>query len=276
CGSQAAGIIEYLTDGSWTKRLHPGWGAHAGVIAAQLAGAGFTGPETVLEGGHGLYAAFAGGHDAARLDALLASLGRTWELEELTLKPYPCGSIAQPYMDCAARLRDRVRPTEIAAIRCRTAAGPVPRLWEPLAAKHAPPNGYAAKFSLPYLVATILVRGRAGLAEFSDEAVRDAGVLAVARRVTYELDPAIDYPRQFVGDVEITLADGRVLRERQDRPRGGPDAPLTRAEIEAKFRGNAALALPTRRLDDAIRAIDGLATGAPLTELLASVTVERT
>jgi 2-methylcitrate dehydratase PrpD len=276
CGSQAAGIIEYLADGSSTKRLHPGWGAHAGVVAAQLARAGFTGPETVLEGTHGLYAAFAGGHDPGRLGALLDTLGRRWELEALTLKRYPCGSIAQPYMDCAARLREQVRPADIAAIRCRTAAGPVPRLWEPLAAKQAPPNGYAAKFSLPYLVASILVRGRAGLAEFAEEAVRDPEVLAVARRVTYELDAGIDYPRRFVGDVEVALADGRTLRERQDRPRGGPDAPLTRAELEAKFRGNAGLALPPDRVERAIRAVDGLAAGAPLTGLLASLTAERT
>src|SRR5678815_4635761 len=126
----------------------------------------------------------------------------------------------RPYMDCAMRLRERVRPEQIAAIRCRTAAGPLPRLWEPLASKHAPPNGYAAKFSLPYLVAVILVKGRAGLAEFEDRAVRDPDVLAVTRTVTYEIDPAIDYPRQFVGDVEIVLTDGRVLREHQDRPRG--------------------------------------------------------
>jgi 2-methylcitrate dehydratase PrpD len=271
CGSQAAGIIEYLTDGTWTKRLHPGWGAHGGVIAALLARSGFTGPETVLEGGHGLYAAFAGGHDGARLDGLLDTLGSTWELGELTLKPYPCGSIAQPYMDCAMRLRERVRPGEIAAIRCRTAAGPVPRLWEPLAAKHAPPNGYAAKFSLPYLLATILVRGRAGLAEFADEAARDPEVLGLARRVGYELDATIDYPRQFVGDVEITLTDGRVLRERQDRPRGGPDAPLTPAQIEAKFRGNAGLALPADKVERIVAGVRTLAADAPLADLLAAL-----
>ena len=273
CGSQAAGIIEYLADGSWTKRLHPGWAAHAGVTATLLARAGFTGPASVFEGMHGLYAAFAGGHDAARLEALLAGLGRVWETEQLTLKPYPCGSIAQPYMDCAARLRDRARPDDITRIVCRTASGPVPRLWEPLAGKHAPPNGYAAKFSLPYLVATILVRGRAGLAEFTDEAVRDARVLDVARRVGYELDETIDYPRQFVGDVEVTLADGRVLRERQDRPRGGPDAPLTRAEVEAKFRGNAALALPEARIGGIIRSVDALADGGPLAALVAALTL---
>ncbi len=106
-----------------------------------------------------------------RLEAQLASLGHEWELAQLTFKPYPCGSIAQPYMDCALRLRQqhRVRPDDVVSILCRTAAGPVPRLWEPLAAKHAPPNGYAAKFSLPYLLASILVRGRAGLAEFTDD-----------------------------------------------------------------------------------------------------------
>jgi 2-methylcitrate dehydratase PrpD len=278
CGSQAAGIIEYLADGSWTKRLHPGWAAHAGVVAAQLARAGFTGPSSVFEGVHGLYAAFAGGHDAARLGALLETLGRTWELAELTLKPYPCGSIAQPYMDCAQRLRERdgVKPDVIAAVRCRTSPGPVPRLWEPLAAKHAPPNGYAAKFSLPYLLAAIFVKGRAGLAEFTDGAVRDPEVLRVASRVTYELDPSIDYPRQFVGDVEVTLTDGRRVRERQDRPRGGPDAPLTRAEIEAKFRGNAGLALPLARAAAIIDAVRGLGAAASLKPLIATLTPETT
>jgi 2-methylcitrate dehydratase PrpD len=276
CGSQAAGIIEYLVDGTWTKRLHPGWNAHAGLVATVLAETGFTGPETVLEGGHGLYAAFAGGHDAGRLEALLASLGRTWELAELTFKPYPCGSIAQPYMDCAMRLRTQhgLRPADIRSVRCRTSAGPLPRLWEPLASKHAPPNGYAAKFSLPYLVAVILVKGRAGLAEFEDAAVADPAVLAVTRAVTYEIDPAIDYPRQFVGDVEVTLVDGRVLRERQDRPRGGPDAPLTREELEAKFRGNAA-ALPAPQIERLIRLVHTLDEDAPLADLFTALTSGR-
>lgn len=100
-------------------------------------------------------------------------------------------------LDCALGLRERhgIRPEEVAEISCRTAAGPVPRLWEPLAAKRRPPNGYAAKFSLPYLVAVMLVTGRAGLAEFTDEAVQDDAVLRLASRVGYEPDPTIDYPR---------------------------------------------------------------------------------
>ena len=271
CGSQAGGIIEYLGDGTWTKRLHPGWGAHAGVVATRLAAAGFTGPERVFEGEHGFYAAFAGGHDAARLEEHVGSLGRTWEILNLTYKPYPSGSIAQPYMDCAARLRDehKIAPEAIVEVRCRTADGPVPRLWEPLAAKHRPANGYVAKFSLPYLLASVLVRGTAGLADFTDEAVRDESVLAVAGRVAYDLDPTIDYPRQFVGDVRIRLRDGRVLEAHQDHPRGGPDFPLAPRDLERKFRGNARLALSADVVDAVVDDVGRLATLSHVGPLMA-------
>jgi 2-methylcitrate dehydratase PrpD len=274
CGSQASGIIEYLTDGSWTKRLHPGWAAHAGVTAALLARAGFTGPETVFEGAHGFYAAFAGGHDPVRLEALLGSLGRTWELANLTFKPYPCGSIAHPYMDCARRLRERHRlqPEEIVEVRCRTAEGPIPRLWEPLAAKHRPPNGYAAKFSLPYLLASILVHGRATLADFTDAAVEDEMRRRVAARVFYDVDPTIDYPRHFVGHVAVRLTDGRVLEERQDHPRGGPDFPMPREELIAKFRGNAALAISDAQASRVIALVEALAAAPRVTPLMDALT----
>jgi 2-methylcitrate dehydratase PrpD len=126
-----------------------------------------------------------------------------------------------------------------------------------LAAKHRPPNGYAAKFSLPYLIGVILVKGRAGLAEFTDEAAGDEAVLGVASRVSYEVDPSIDYPRQFIGHVAIHLHDGRVLEERQDRPRGGPDLPMSQEEIEAKFRGNATLALSDERASRIIETVAG-------------------
>jgi 2-methylcitrate dehydratase PrpD len=262
CGSQASGIIEYLADGSWSKRLHPGWAAHAGLTAVLLARAGFTGPESVFEGEHGFYAAFAGGHDRDRLEALLDSLGRTWELAALTFKPYPCGSIAHPYMDCALRLRERnaLDPARIVEVRCRTAAGPIPRLWEPLGAKQRPRNGYAAKFSLPYLLASILVNGRVTLADFTDEAAGDERVRGVAAKVFYDVDPTIDYPRHFIGHVAVRLTDGRVLEERRDHPRGGPDFPMTREELVAKFRANAALAISDERAARVVAFLDTLAT----------------
>jgi 2-methylcitrate dehydratase PrpD len=177
-------------------------------------------------------------------------------------------------MDCALRLRQRhqIKPEEIADIRCRTAAGPIPRLWEPLASKYNPANGYAAKFSLPYLLAIMLVKGRATLAEFTDEAARDPAVLAVAGKVGYEVDATIDYPRQFIGHVAIRLRDGRLLEENQDHPRGGPDFPMTREEVEAKFLGNAALAVPAEQSACVVTLVGQLAAQADINALMDSLT----
>jgi 2-methylcitrate dehydratase PrpD len=252
CGSQASGIIEYLADGSWTKRLHAGWAAHAGVVAAHLAQAGFTGPRTVFEGTHGFYQAFGGEPpDAARLAALADGLGREWFIQRLMFKAYPCGSINQPYMDCAARIRTRpgFDPAAIRAIVCRTAEGPVHRLWEPLAQKRRPTTPYGAKFSLPYCIALVLVEGQAGVDGFSETRIRDPRILAVADRVDYVLDPTLPYPRRFTGHVRVELADGRVLEETQDAPRGGPAHPLAPEELQAKFRANAARVLPHAQVD---------------------------
>jgi len=258
CGSQSSGIIEYLADGTWTKRLHPGWSAHGGVIATMLAREGFRGPARVFEGQHGFYRSFGGPNEYPF--EKLSELGRTWEIPKLTFKSYPCGSISHPYMDCALTLRQkyRVAPERVAEIVCRTAEGPVHRLWEPLADKQRPTSSYGAKFSLPYSIAVMLIRGRAGLEEFTDEAIRDPGVLELAKKVRYELDPTIDYPRHFSGHVKIVLLDGTVLEENQPYPRGGFESPLPPEEIEAKFRANARLVLPEGQLDLIIKSVKTL------------------
>jgi 2-methylcitrate dehydratase PrpD len=271
CGSQSSGIIEYLADGTWTKRLHPGWSAHGGVIATMLAREGFRGPATVFEGTHGFYRAFGGVNEYAF--EKLNELGRLWETPKLTFKSYPCGSISHPYMDCVLTLRQKyaVQPERIAEIICRTAEGPVHRLWEPLEQKQRPPTSYAAKFSLPFSIAVMLIRGRAGLEEFSDQAIRDPEILSLARKVRYELDPTIDYPRHFSGHVQIKLNDGTVFEENQPRPRGGLESPLPPGEIEDKFRANAQLALPEKMADGIIarvRKLEELPTIEELSSLL--------
>ena len=273
CGSQSSGIIEYLADGTWTKRLHPGWSAHGGVIATLLAREGFRGPAMVFEGRHGFFRSFGGPHEY-RFEKLL-ELGKEWEIPRLTFKSYPCGSISHPYMDCALKLKQKysVRPERIVEVVCRTAEGPVPRLWEPLYDKQRPTSSYGAKFSLPYSIAVMLVRGRAGLEEFTDEAIRNAQVLELAEKVRYELDPSIDYPRHFSGHVKIKLDDGQVLEENQPHPRGGFDSPLPPEEIDDKFRANARLALPEGRLDviiNSVKRLDKLPSITDLTDLLKS------
>jgi 2-methylcitrate dehydratase PrpD len=271
CGSQSSGIIEYLADGTWTKRLHPGWGAHGGVIATMLALEGFRGPAKVFEGTHGFYRAF-GGPSEYRFEKL-TELGKDWETLRVAFKSYPCGSISHPYMDCAARLKQRYgpAPTSIAEIVCRTAEGPVHRLWEPLADKQRPVSSYGAKFSLPYSIAVMLVCGRATLAEFSDAAIRDQEVLELAAKVRYVLDPTIDYPRHFSGHVKVVLKDGTVLEENQPHPRGGDDEPLPAEEIEEKFRANARLALRPERVErllDSLRHLEQLHSIAVVADLL--------
>jgi 2-methylcitrate dehydratase PrpD len=238
-GSMAGGIIEYLAEGAWTKRLHPGWAAQSGLRAALLGRAGFLGPRTVFEGVHGLFHGFA--HTTAGdYEALTGDFGARWVTETLAFKPYPCGTMTHPYIDCARRLRARgIKAEAIREIVCEVGEGTVHRLWEPLAAKQRPANGYGGKFSTPYCIAAGFVRGNVGLDAFSDDAVKEPAVVALASKIRYAIDPKNPYPANFTGHVRAVLADGSVVEERQPHLRGGAHEPLTQGDIEEKFMLNA-------------------------------------
>src|SRR3979490_2095711 len=127
-GSLASGIIEYLAEGAWTKRLHPGWAAQSGMRAALLGRAGFVGPRTVFEGVHGLFHGFAN-TTKGDYDALIGDFGERWVTETLAFKPYPCGTMTQPYIDCARRLSARgIKADAIKEIVCEVAEGTGHRL----------------------------------------------------------------------------------------------------------------------------------------------------
>lgn len=239
-GSMASGIIEYLGDGSWTKRMHPGWSAQSALRAYAMARAGFVGPRKVFEGTHGAFRTFAPSIEA-KTDELFRGLGETFVSELITFKPYPCGTMVQPYIDCAISLRQQGAPHEgIVSITCKTAEGIVHRLWEPLDLKQRPPTAYAAKFSVPFGVALGLVRGHAELGDFTDEAIADPALIDVAGKVGFEVDPANPYPKAFTGHVRVEYADGRVLEAERDHMRGGAAEPLSPEEIDAKFGANVA------------------------------------
>jgi 2-methylcitrate dehydratase PrpD len=239
-GSMASGIIEYLADGSWTKRLHPGWAAQAGLRAALLARQGFVGPPSVLEGTYGLFNGFA--HTTkGEFGKLLDGFGREWIGETLAFKPFACGTMTHPYIDCAIRLAGRgIKAEDIDAIICEVGEGTVHRLWEPLAQKHAPPNAYAAKFSTPFCIAVGFITGDAGLAAFTEETARDPRIRALAAKIRYVVDPGNPYPAAFTGHIRATLSNGSVVEERQPHFRGGAQEPLSDDAIAAKFRANAA------------------------------------
>ena len=268
-GSMAGGIIEYLAEGTWTKRMHAGWAAQSGLRAALLARAGFIGPRTVFEGVHGLFHGFA--HTTkGDYDALTGGFGKRWVTETLAFKLYPCGTMTHPYIDCARRLAARgVKAEEIREIVCEVGEGTVHRLWEPLAAKQRPPNGYAAKFATPYCIATAFITGGLGLDAFTDAAVTDPAVRALAAKVRYRIDPANPYPRAYTGHINVTLCDGSSVEERQPYLRGGANEPLPRAELEEKFTRNArAGGWPQARLAAALALARSLFDGAVDLEVL--------
>jgi 2-methylcitrate dehydratase PrpD len=238
-GSMAGGIIEYLAEGAWTKRLHAGWAAQSGLRAALLARQGFAGPRTVFEGVHGLFHGFA--HTTqGDYAALTGDFGTRWVTDTLAFKLYPCGTMAQPYIDCARRLAaSGINADDVSEIVCEVAEGTVHRLWEPLADKQRPRNGYAAKFATPYLLATGFVHGGVGLGAFTEAAIGDASVLALAAKVKFVIDPQNPYPANYTGHLRATMKDGSVIEERQPHLRGGAQAPLTRQDVTDKFALNA-------------------------------------
>ena len=240
-GSLASGIIEYLAEGTWTKRLHAGWAAHNGVRAALLAAQGFLGPRTVIEGEHGFFHAFAAPTVTPDYGEISVALGKTWRMEGVAFKPYACGTMAHPYIDCAIRMaNDGIAAADITEIQCRVGEGTVHRLWEPLAEKHRPTTPYSAKFSVPFCIAVAALDGAVGLGQFTEARIRDLNVLTLADKVTYEIDPENEYPRNYTGHLRVTLADGRVREFHQPHLRGGVRGKLSRDELAVKFRANAA------------------------------------
>jgi len=256
-GSFGAGIIEYLAEGAWTKRLHPGWAAQSGYRAVRLAMAGFHGPRTVFEGQHGYFHGYANTREGD-FAAMLRGFGDEWIWTTIAFKPYACGTMAHPYVDCARDWRRRgIDPSRIERIECETAEGIVHRLWEPLADKAAPPNGYAAKFSIPYAIAVGIVRDHAGLSEYDDDLVHDPLLRRIASRVRYVVDPANPYPLRFTGHLRVTLDDGTVHEHRQDFFKGGAGHALSDADLRHKFLANCAHGAMAPA--DAERLADGIA-----------------
>ena len=237
-GSMASGIIEYLAEGSSTKRMHAGWAAQSGIRAALMARGGFIGPRTVLEGQHGFYRAFAPSVKPD-FEPLQKDLGGTWVMEQIAFKPYACGTMTQPFVDCAIELAEQgVAAGDVESITCEVAEGTVHRLWEPLAVKHRPPTPYAAKFSTPYCMAVGFFDRRAGFAQFTESRVNDPAVLALASKIRYSINPHDEYPRNFTGHLRATLKDGSHREVRRPHMRGGVHAPLSSDELDAKFLDN--------------------------------------
>jgi 2-methylcitrate dehydratase PrpD len=258
-GSMAAGLLEFLDDGSWTKRQHPGWAAVSGLTAAALSGAGWVGPPAVYEGRFGLYATHLPGIESD-VDAVSRDLGSVWELNATAVKPYPSCHFTHAFIDLTLELLAEAGAAapDIDRIRCRIHPIPGKVVCEPVANKRRPASDYDAKFSLAYLVAAAAVRGRLTLTELEPDALADPEILGVCDRVEVSDDTDSAFPDAYSGYVEIILKDGRSLARREQVNRGHQERPLTNDEITEKFRatmGTVADDQTTDRVYDAVMAL---------------------
>ncbi|GHF42024.1 2-methylcitrate dehydratase PrpD [Amycolatopsis bartoniae] len=274
--SMGAGVIEANRTGGTVKRVHCGWAAHAGVVAADLARHGLTGPPTVLEGRFGFLQAFLGDH--VDLDALTTGLGEHWETPGIFFKPYPCNHFTHAGIDAALRLRAAgVRPESIVSLTLGVPEPVLRTIGEPPEEKARPRSGYHGAFSGPFTVASALLGG-GGLGvfheDFTDEAARDPRRLELAAKVRVVADAECTaiFPRQFPAVLTAELSDGSTRTERVLANRGGPDNPLSPDELTTKFVLNSARALEKPRAERLADATWGLRTAADLRPLLDSLT----
>lgn len=273
--STAAGVQVFLEEGAWTKRLHPGWAAVAGITAARLVQHGFKAPTRPYEGRFGLFETHLQ-HPGAPIDlpAELESLGRVWELAETAIKPYPVCHFIHGCADAAIELHRQVRPADIARVEALLPRDTMPIVAEPAAAKTRPANEYEAKFSAQFVVATCLLKGAFGLADLQPSALVDPAILDLAGRVACAVDPQSAFPTYFSGGVKLVLRDGRELFRHVRVNSGAGERALTADGVSAKFMASAAMAVKrdqAERIRDAVLRLE-THTVADLAALLRSDT----
>jgi 2-methylcitrate dehydratase PrpD len=266
--SSASGIR--VNFGTMTKPLHVGRASQNGVVAAELAARGFTGGQNALDPPWGFFQAFSHG-EGFDVDRIVGKLGdpHTIVWPGVSIKPYPCGVLGHPMMDAMRRLviTHDVQPETIVAIRVRAGSNILNPLRYPIAT-----NELEAKFCPAFMVGAIALRRKAGIHEFNDEFVRSAPVQAMMRKVERVLDPEIEAKgwEKIRSTIEVDLDDGRTLVEEADeRYRGGPDLPFTRAELHEKFSDCASLVLPPSAIDETFSMVESLEDLSDVTQLSA-------
>ncbi|MFC6154680.1 MmgE/PrpD family protein [Nocardioides yefusunii] len=275
-GSQAGGLLAFLATGASTKQLHPGFASQAGIQAARLAAAGATGPDTVFDGPHGVYEALAPAALAKGIvdrSVLTRGLGSPdaadWETTRIGIKPWPTCQLAHVTMAAAqeALATAGVTAAEVAGVHAQVhpdSAAVVCATDRDLA---RPASGYAAKFSLPWSVAAILVDGHVGVETYTEANLKRAEISDLAARVTFDVvDPGV-VAADAAGDVVLTLTDGRTVAGHLDRSPGGGSNPLSDEGLFAKFAGNVAPNEPSLA-EDLAAALRALPEAADLTLVL--------
>lgn len=270
--SLCSGSMAFLDDGSWTKRLHPGWAASSALQAASLGVSGFEGPAEAYAGRFGLYSLYAPGA-AVETPAVADTLFREWALNSVAIKPYPICHFNHAPVDAALALRAEhdLQAADIEAITVLLHERQFGVVVDPIEKKRSPQSEYDAKFSVPYAVATALVTGRFGLSELDDEARSNPQVGALAQCITCEHDERSRYPETFSGGVRIHLRDGSTYERFEVVNRGAEGQLLPKEQVKEKFIANCTMVVTAERAEaiwQRLMTLDELEDVSQLTALL--------
>lgn len=271
--SQAAGSLQFLANGAWTKRHQVGWAALNGLAAAILVREGFKGAAEAFEGRHGFLRAYAPNPTPERATE---DLGTVFELMKTAVKPYPSCRYGHAGIDAALHLRnaENFRPEEIESVTLGLPKAGMLLIGEPAAKKANPENVVDGQFSGPFVLSSALVTGAMGWDSYRN--LQEPTVRAMLSKINCEFDPEIEaeFPANMSGKVTIR-ARGRDFVRKVVIPKGEPDNFLTEAELRAKFAGLTDAVLGTDRaakLADAVLAIHTTADISSLMRLSAPTT----
>lgn len=235
-GSQAAGSMEYLAQGAWTKRFHAGWSAHSGMVAGLLAQKGFRGPVSIIEGRDGFLHAYSNGADASKV---LEGIGSGFEILHTSIKPHACCRYMQPPIDAILKIitENNLKPNQVEKVKLGLLSAGATLIAEPAEMKYDPRSIVDAQFSMPFGAAVALLYRRAGLKEFQLSRIRSEDVKAMMKKVEYAVDPELDktFPRQWCATAEVFTNDGNRYFTKIEYPKGDPENPLSWEEVIEKF-----------------------------------------
>ena len=258
-GSQAAGSMEFLAHGAWSKRFHPGWAAHSGIIAALLAQEGFVGPTTIFEGRDGFLHGYSGASDAAKA---LEGLGEEFYITKVGIKPHACCRYKQGPIDCLLQIAEKndLQPDQVEKVTVGVLKAGYNIIASPEEQKRSPQTVTHAQFSMPFGAAMALIYRRASLDEYV-EANLHLTLVEKLMSVTQSVqDPALEsnFPSQWPAWAEVETSDGRVLKTRIEHPKGDPENPLSWDELKEKFRVLTSTVIPEETQETIIQRVEAL------------------
>jgi len=267
---QCAGNSQCVNDGALTKRMGPGLATRGGITAALMAERGITGARNILEGEYGMYQQYHGGDYDAKI--LTADLGKRFEVVNIGAKPYPCCGFTHAFIDAVLSLRSK-HDIDVAHVSSITAYGGQTsyEICVPPEVKCTPRNTIDAQFSVPWAIATALVKGRVSLEDFTVSAIKNEDVLQISRKVTGVLDPALSRHGVGPGRVKIVMKNGTEYTEEVEHCLGSVERPMTFDDCAAKFRECAAgsiKTLPAATVDKVIDMIGRLEKLDDATEII--------